>query len=299
MKVCLLRFALAAGLAVLPTLLQAQPTAHYVPGVEGIKGSTLPPPGFYLRDYNVFYFADRVNDDNGNKISAADPKAFIYANVPRVLWITDQKVLGGYLGVDALIPLQYTSLKANTEGGRFDKSTFGVGDFFAEGTLSWHQTQFDAAIGYGVWAPTGDFSPSNPTLAGLGYWTHMFTAGITYYPDEEKKWALSALNRYEINQKQDDVDRTPGQAYTVEWGLSYAVRKTVDVGIAGYYQGKTTKDSGADGSLFKDQVVAVGPEILAFCPKLGVFTSLRYNYEVLAEDRLQGHTVTLTLTKRF
>src|SRR5512137_368449 len=99
MKVCLLRFALAAGLAVLPTLLQAQPTAHYVPGVEGIKGSTLPPPGFYVRDYNVFYFADRVNDDNGNKISAADPKAFIYANVPRVLWITDQKVLGGYLGV--------------------------------------------------------------------------------------------------------------------------------------------------------------------------------------------------------
>ncbi len=30
-------------------------------------------------------------------------------NVPPLLWITDTKVLGGYLGLDALLPLQYTS----------------------------------------------------------------------------------------------------------------------------------------------------------------------------------------------
>ncbi len=52
----------------------------------------------------------QCNDANGNKVAGADPKAFIYANVPRLLWITDAKVLGGYLGLDALVPLQYTEL---------------------------------------------------------------------------------------------------------------------------------------------------------------------------------------------
>ena len=290
----------ATALAVLPNLVLAQPSAHYVPGVEGIKGSSLPPPGVYVRDYNVFYFADRVNDAGGHEITAADPEAFIYANVPRVIWITDQKVLGGFLGVDALLPLQYTDLAVSSPppAGRFEDSTFGIGDLFAEVTLSWHVNQADFAIGYGAWAPTGESSTMNPTKAGAGFWTHMFTAGMTWYMDPEKKWALSALSRYEINHEKKDTDWTPGQAYTLEWGLSYALSKTVDVGLAGYYQQQVTDDDPAPGS-GKDKVVAIGPEIVMLCPKLGIFTSLRYNYEVLAENRLQGHTVAVTFTRRF
>lgn len=289
---------LATALTLLPNLVQAQPSAHYVPGVEGIKGASLPPPGVYVRDYNVFYFANRVNDKKGDKIRPADPEAFIYANVPRVIWITDQKVLGGYVGVDALLPLKYTSLEANTPGGHFDESTFGIGDVFAEATLSWHQDRADFAVGYGVWAPTGDFSENNPTRAGNGYWTHMFTAGTTWYMDSAKKWAASVLGRYEINHEQQDTDITRGQALTLEWGLSYALRPTVDVGVVGYYQQQMTTDSGSNSSSDKDMVVAIGPEIVMLCPKLGIFTSIRYNYELYAEDRLQGHTIALTFTKR-
>ena len=277
----------------------AQPTAHYVPGVEGIKGSSLPPPGIYARDYNVFYFATRLNDNNGDKIGPADPDAFIYANVPRVLWITDKKVLGGFLGFDALLPLQYTSLKVNTPGGPFDESTFGIGDLFAESTLSWHPPQYDLAVAYGVWAPTGDSSPNLTTRAGLGYWTHMLTAAVTWYPDKGKKWSASALSRYEINQQKKDTDITPGQAYTLEWGVSYAAKPTLDLGVAGYYQIQTTEDCGSGASNLKDQVFAVGPEISGVLPKLGVICSLRYEYEVFSKNRLQGNTVALTLTKRF
>ena len=293
--VCLL----AAAFAAFPVLVSAQPSAHYVPGVEGIKGSSLPPPGVYFRDYNVFYFADRLNDPSGDEIKEADAQAFIYANVPRVIWITDQKLLGGFLGVDALLPLKYTSLEANTPGGPFDESTFGIGDLFAEATLSWHVKQADFAFGYGVWAPTGDFSETNPTRAGSGFWTHMLTAAGTWYPDQEKKWAVSALSRYEINHEQEDTDITPGQAYTLEWGASYAVSKTVDLGLVGYWQLQTTKDSGTDASDETDQVVGIGPEVSAICTKTGIIFSLRYLYEVIAEDRLQGHTGCFTLTKRY
>lgn len=299
MKKLIASLLFTASFTALPVLMLAQPSAHYVPGVEGIKGSSLPPPGVYFRDYNVFYFADRVNDSHGNEITAADPKAFIYANVPRVLWITDTKVLGGFIGVDALIPLKYTSLEVNTPGGRLDESTFGIGDLFVEGTLSWHPKQFDLAVAYGIWAPTGDFSVDHPTRAGSGFWTHMLTAAITWYPDEQKKWAVSALSRYEINHEQEDTRITPGQAYTLEWGLSYAVKPTIDIGLAGYWQIQTTEDSGSAAFSETDSVAGIGPELTAVCPKTGIITSLRYIYEFAAENRLQGHTVTLTLTRRF
>jgi hypothetical protein len=280
-------------------LVQAQPTAHYVPGVEGIKGASLPPPGIYLRDYNVFYFANTLNDASGHKIGAADPNAFIYANVPRLLWITDAQILGGYLGVDALLPLQYTSLEANTPGGRFDSSTFGIGDFFAEGTWSKHIQHFDFSFGAGFWAPTGDSAPGLTTRAGQGYWGQMLTAGATWYIDTDKKWAVSALNRYEFNFEKEDTDITPGQAYTFEWGVSRALSKTVDVGAVGYYQQQVTGDSGTGSTDTLDRVAAVGAEVSVFWNSLGLNTSLRYLYEFMSESRLQGNTIALTLTKRF
>ncbi len=48
----------------------------------------------------------------------------------------------------------------------------------------------------------------------------MQTAGATWYIDEEKTWAVSALNRYEFNTEQRNTDIIPGQTYTLEWGVS-------------------------------------------------------------------------------
>jgi hypothetical protein len=278
----------AAGMLALPGVTQAQPSAHYVPGAEGLKAATLPPPGIYLRDYNIGYYSTQVNDANGNKIAGADPKAFIYANVPRVIWITDAKVLGGYLGIDGLLPLQYTYLRGVDQ-------TFGIGDLFAEGTWSAHIPQFDFSLGAGAWMPTGDFSPQHPTWAGNGYWTVMFTAGATWYIDKEKNWSVSALNRYEINTEQEDTHVTPGQAYTVEGGVSYTINKMFDVGPVGYYQQQVTGTAGAP----LNRVAAAGGEIGAFYPKIMFGWSVRYLYEFMAESRLQGQTIALTLTKRF
>ena len=285
---------LTAGLFALPNCLQAQPTAHYAPGLEGLQAATLPPPGVYLRDYNWFYYADYVNDAQGNKI--ADQQAFIYAQAPRVIWITDVKVLDGYLGVDALMPFMYKGLKGIDQA-------FSAGDLFFEGTWSGHWKQLDVGLGAGVWAPTGKYSASNPIYAGQGYWGEMLTFGATWYPDEAKRWSISALNRYEFNQEQQDTDITPGQAYTVEGGIGYAVSQTesqkIDFGAIGYYQQQVTGDKGNPFGSGRDRVAAIGPEINAFFPKIMLGVSLRYAYEFLADNRFQGNTFTLTITKRF
>jgi hypothetical protein len=292
MKIQSVRFVIAAALATVPGLLLAQPSAHYVPGIEGIKGASLPPPGFYARDYNVAYYATRVNNASGNSAGPANFEALTYANVPRVIWISDTKFLGGFVGVDALLPLIYQHVRA----GGYDNSTFGIGDFFAESTLSWHPKQFDFAAAFGVWAPTGDSAKPPTTRVGAGYWTPMFTAGATWYIDEGKTWAVSALNRYEFNTKQRDTHITPGDAYTLEWGVSKSVCKEADLGVVGYYQQQVTGNSNKSPL---NRVAAVGPEVSAMFPKPMLFVSLRYNYEFMAENRAQGHTFALTLTKRF
>ena len=286
----------AGAILALAVSLQAQPSAHYVPGSEGVKGASLPPPGWYLRDYNLVYYATHLNGPSGQKVPPSNFEALTYANVPRVIWITDTKFLGGYLGVDALVPLLYQHLEA----GGYNSGTFGVGDFFAEGTLSWHLKQFDFSVGSGVWAPTGD-SPTMPgpsVRPGLGYWSFMQTAGATWFVDSAKTWAVSALNRYEFNTQQRDTHATYGQAYTMEWGVSKTLAKVVDVGAVGYYQQQVTANTGPVASRH-DRVAAVGPEVSIAFPKPMLFISCRYDYEFMAEGRAQGQTTTLTVTKRF
>ena len=93
---------------------------------------------------------------------------------------------------------------------------------------------------------------------------------MTWYPDEAKTWAISALNRYEFNSEDRDTRVTPGQAWTLEWGISKKVIKTLDCGVVGYYQQRVTASSGNDPlaeELFPySRVAAVGPEVESFIP---------------------------------
>lgn len=283
---------LIVALMALPSLVQAQPivAGHYPAGAEGIKGASLPPPGVYFRDYNFFYFADNFKD------LGVPFDIFAYINAPRVIWMTDVKILGANYGMDLIVPFAYLDWKLGTRD-----SYFGLGDIQIEPLLlSWHFKQFDLAGGYAVWAPTGDYSRNRPDFVSKGFWSHMLTLGGTWYPDEQKTWAISLLNRYEICHEQEQTHTDPGQVYTIEWGFSKSLSKTVDVGLIGYYQQQVTEDTGPNKFSDKlDRKVGVGPEISAVCPKLGLITSLRYAYEFGAVERPEGHLVTLTLTKRF
>lgn len=270
-------------------------SGHYPAGVEGIKGGSLPPPGLYLRDYNLFYTTDEFPD-----IGPPGFDAFVYVQAPRLVWITDHKILGGFYGMDALFPFYFAGLDADVPGP-FPDNTFGLGDIFVEPvTLSWHGKQYDLGFGYGFWTPNGDYNDDglHPSrLLGQGFWSHMFTLGGTWYPDAAKAWSLSLLSRYEIHGDHPDLDLTVGDTYTLEWGLSRALAPGVEAGIAGYYQKQVTGDSGSDSRGIMDHVFGVGPEISAFLPKFGVFASARWIHEVEARERPEGDTVTITITK--
>jgi len=263
---------------------------HYPAGAEGINGASLPPPGLYVRDYNMFYSSDTFQ----NGPPDFDIKAYI--NAPRLIWMTDKKIFGAQYGMDVIVPFVYMDW---TAGGNSDHYS-GVGDIQIEPLLlSWQFKQFDLAAGYAVWVPTGDYAPARPDLVSKGFWSHMLTLGGTWYPDKEKTWAVSLLNRYEFCHEQEDTHTDPGQVFTTEWGLSKSLRPGLDIGFIGYYQQQVTEDSGPLATDKLDRKIGAGPEISAFWPKLGLFTSLRYAHEFSVVERPEGDLITLTLTKPF
>jgi hypothetical protein len=199
-------------------------------------------------------------------------------------------------------------VRFDTPAGRVTDSTWAMGDLqFEPVLLGWHYEKLDIGAGYAFWAPTGDYdrNGTRPSrLLGKGFWTHMFTAGATWYPDQAKTWSISALNRYEIHMEGrrtnpvtgQDLRFTPGDTYTLEMGISKGLTSTFEAGVAGYYQQQVTHHSPRGP---RDQVFAVGPEISTVWPSMALFASLRYLYEFAAHQRPEGHTATLTLTKRW
>ncbi len=271
--------------------------SHYPLGAEGIKGADLPPPGFYVRDYNYFYTADKVDG------LPANIDLFAYVQAPKLVWMSPWTILGANYGMDTIVPFADTHVSAPFGNG----SQFNLADiYFSPLVLAWHFKQFDIGAAYGIWAPSGNFDTSSPlkqmTSPGRGYWSHMLTLGGVWYPDEEKTWAVSLLNRYEISTEQDDTHITPGNMLSMEWGVSKNIGHETDLGLIGYYQQQITEDSAssdATAATSLSNVFGVGPEINTVWTKIGLITSLRYIYEIEARDRPQGHTITLTLTKRF
>ncbi len=117
--------------------------------------------------------------------------------------------------------------------------------------------------------------------------------------DTDRTWTLSLLNRYEISSKDRDADVTPGDTYTLEWGLGYAPSKTITVGLVGYYQTEVNRSTGAAADAARSSVVGVGPEISGVIPSAKLLWSLRWVDEFEAKSRFQGNTIALTLTKIF
>ncbi|MCF8070037.1 MAG: transporter [Desulfobacterales bacterium] len=271
---------------------------HYVSGIEGIKGASVPPPGMYYKMYNAFYQADDVNNSNGDTV-IDNLDATVFANVHRFIWVSDDiKFLGGDYGADITVPLIYKDM------GLFNEDNFGLGDIILEPVLlSWHKPSYDLSFGLAAFLPTGKYDNDQPGEAmaspGMDMYTLMTTFGATYYFDNAKKWTASILSRYEIHSEEGDTDITRGDDFHFEWGVGKTVADVWDIGLAGYCQWQVSSDKGTGSTDTKDQVYAIGPEVSMFYPP-GMFAlSLRALTEFEAEDRPEGTMISLVFTKIF
>lgn len=288
------RIAVASTFAALS--LSALADGHYVAGVEGIQAASVPPPGLYYLAYGVDYNIQQFNAPGSSTALPGQNKGTIFAIANRLAWISNTKVLGADYGMEAIVPLQATSLTIGAAS--VSDTQTGVGDVYVGPlVLGWHGANWDAVGAAGVWTNSG--STSSAASPGKGYSATMLTGGGTYYFDADKKISGTALVRYEINDSKSNGFKA-GDQVTVEWGFAKVLGST-QVGLVGYDQMQTSSDSGTGATGDKTSRHAIGAEVVLPLMSSGVMLkAAAYNeYQVQAGSGAapMGNIVRFTFVK--
>ena len=281
------------------TAARAGETGHYVCGMEGIKLSSAPPPGFYYKLYNAFYYCDEFKSRRNSPQVRPDIQNFVMVHRP--IWITEKKLFGADYFFDVIIPITYADVSIKNSDVRDE--AWALADLCLEPLgLAWHAGQWDVMSTLALYVPTGNQSLRRPALPGKDFWTLMLSQGATRYLDAQRTWAVSAMLRYELNSRKRDENIRPGQVFSIDASLSKTLGDFWDFGISGYAQVQTTRDRGGDiyyDRNVRDRVFALGPEFGVYVPFLKLKFQFRTQAEFGAVDRTQGIITNFSFTKSF
>jgi hypothetical protein len=114
-SICTLVLVTAGCLATTPARPAENATGIYLLGSKTSMAGFVPPPGTYVTDYNYYYSGSasgaaadgvalrRVGNVTVQANVDVDGNAFI--DLPTVLWVVPEKVLGGNLGLGVIVPM--------------------------------------------------------------------------------------------------------------------------------------------------------------------------------------------------
>jgi hypothetical protein len=287
--------------------------SHYPCGGEGVNGAVLPPshlpiPGntetsaLHSQSKLIYYTADQINDNNGDK--ALDADLDIFAFVQRFIWMKKIDNTSDW-GLHLLIPLQSIDLDLSVPGGPTvaDDDEIGLGDIVVEGLYAIHKPNYDIALGGGLILPTGSYDSTKPASTGLGYTSIILTAGLNYKFGEKNLWSVSALNRFLINFKQEETRITPGNELLIEWGVGRAIPYTptflITPGIFGHAYLQVSEDSGDNATDTEKKSYGIGLECNFFSLKNAIQINVRASTEFNVENDSEGDRFEVKFTKSF
>ena len=309
-------------------------TNFYILGLKTTMAGFTPPPGTYFTDINYFYAGSASgNAAKGIALRRLDNpnlpqrRFTLQANLnldadaeltaPLLLWVASEKVLGGNVGLGALLPygrkavdvdidalatLTLPLLNRTLEANRrfhFDQSTTDIGDPALNALIGWHEGNWHWNLNTLLNVPIGPWSNSSITNLSLHRWALDATAAVTWL-DPKIGWELSSAAGFTFNGENPDTDYTTGTEFHVEWALVKHFSKTFALGFAGYHYDQITGDSGAGARLgdFEGRVIAVGP-VMTYAFNLGkipVSTQWSYFHEFDVENRAEGDVGLVTVS---
>lgn len=299
---------------------RAQLNGENLLGDMGVKSGTQPEPGLYVSSIFYRYFTDTIKDQNGKSLTL-DPTGSgsqtIHAGMPAIYWVTPKKVLGGNLGMMAVLPIAKGALEAPGLGVS-EKASTGLSDLYVMPVqLGWQFKHADAIAGVGLFAPTGRYRAGASDNLGKGMWSYEVSGGGTFYLDSARTFSVASTAYWETHSgKQGDVqvqnvslhDVKVGQLLTVEGGVGKAfLHGAASIGVAYYAQWKVTADQIAtspsipelSGIPDKHRVWGVGPDVtipIATKTRLISLVNVRYLWEQGAVVKTQGQTLMITNT---
>ncbi|MEA1927479.1 MAG: transporter, partial [Candidatus Auribacterota bacterium] len=253
-------------------------------GAEGYFAGALPPPGVHFINYLMYYQADELKDQDGDKFPV-DFQADVAAEVLRGIYISDIQILGGNLGWHLIVPLVYMKLDIK---GMVDESRASIGDIdFSPFLLGWHSELFHCVVGFDVIAPTGQYDEKHAVNIGCNHWT--FEPALAVSMIHPSGLSASVKLMYDIHTENDDTKLKTGDQFHLDYNAGYMIVDNFRVGVCGYYLIGVQEDE-VDGSKMSDseeQVLAVGPSAMySFNPGLHLIAKVQF--ETLAENRPEG-----------
>lgn len=265
----------------------------YPNGVEGFMAGAIPPPGTYFLDYIEYYKATKLKDKDGNDIPVNfNLKAM--ANVFRVIHTTKQQILGGFWGMQIIVPVVKTDVSLTPAPGvNLSDGSSGLGDITIDPILiSWHSKNFHYAVGLDIIVPSGSYNTRELAPVGNNYYTFEPVFAFTYLTDGG--FDASAKFMYDFNRENNDTKYKSGQEFHFDYTLAYKIGN-LSLGLGGYYYKQMTSDevngvetnAPGQGSGNKGQVFAAGPQ-LKYDYK-NMFFTLKYQNEMEAKNRPEGN----------
>jgi hypothetical protein len=287
----------------------------------GVKGGSQPHPGLYVGNIYYRYKTDTIKGPDGKTVML-DPTGSgsqtINATVPLFIYVSQKKLLGGNIGMMAVVPIARGALEAPGLGLSESAST-GLSDLYVMPLqLGWHKRQFDMTAGVAFFAPTGRYSAGASDNLGKGMWSYEVSGGGTLYIDKGRSVSLSTLASWETHSKKDGAevqiqgiafkDLKVGQLLTLEGGAGKSfLGGAAHVGFAYYAQWKVTDDTITttpglpEIPVLSDahRVFGIGPDVtipIGTKKKLISLVNVRYLWETGAKTKTQGQSLLVTST---
>ena len=293
-------------------ILSAENQNHYILGTNGLN-SAVKSFGFSFEPILTIYQIDKINGQNGKKISLRESKANtnLYYIQNFFSYFSCCEIFGGTLGCQANIPFATNTPESAVlnKSLNFNSNSPRLSDIYVEPiNIIWRFDQLFIMTAYGFYAPTGQYKAFSQNNSGLGNWGQAFTLASTFFWDYEKTFSASVYANYEFHSRKRGTNFTPGNNFCLDWGVGKALCNTffnevITVGVVGYFERQTSLDTGSGVPKFakriRDKVFAVGPEVDVMFPSLKGGFTMRYEIEFNAVSRTQGKTLTVSANLTF
>ena len=290
--------------------LQAQQKGQYVPGQWGLNAGVIPEPGISYANMALNYSANKLNDSNNNHRPNILGTYAFWVDENIFLYVPKGKFFGAYYAPYISINPATGSLVADLASTNLGASGggSGLGDTWIEpANLAWRLKRADINLGYALMAPTGRFVPGASDNVGSGYWGNNLTSGTTFYITKNKGTSANLFTDWEGHSRKTGTNLTPGQAFTIEWGVGQVLplkkdfSRLLQLGLIGYDQWQVTSNGGTLGpgigpglpanAVPAYSVHAVGVQSNFIVPPKNLNMFFKYEDEYRALARPEGRTI--------
>jgi hypothetical protein len=263
-------------------------------------------PGFVVQETLSHFRANQFRDADGNDRPGSN-RITVNSAVTQLAWISNFRLLGGYYGAEALIPL--AEVDADTDFGPNGRER-GLGDMSVVPIfIQWPEYKpfgmpFYQRLNLLFKVPTGEYSDRNSVNVGSNLYSFNPYYAFTVLPAQ--KLEFSSRLYYLWNSKNDDPfyrlgadDAQPGQAFHLNYAASYEIWENLRIGLAGYllYQFTDDKLDGNDIDKSRERVASLGPGARY---KIASWTMTFNSYfETAAENRPEGVKLVFRVSKVF